>query len=308
MSMDGSEEKGGGGRASSRAVWGAVLVFVPVVWGYNWVVMKKGLAYAGPFEFAAWRFLLGSALLFGIAVVLKKPLRVRPLGPVIWVGLLQTAGNTGFTMWALLGGPAGRSALLCYTMPFWVVLLGWAQLGERPSRWQAVATALAGAGLSLVFFSSGGARRDAAVLAALSGLCWATGTVLAKRLLTRERLDALTLTAWQMLFGGLALEIAALAVPGRPTLWTPYFCFALFYEVVPATVLAWFLWFALLRRMDAALASLAVLAAPVVGLLSSAAQLGERPAGLEAFGMLLILFALVITGPLALRQVQANQG
>jgi drug/metabolite transporter (DMT)-like permease len=41
-----------------------VLVCVPVFWGYNWVVMKKALDYTGPFQFAAWRFLLGSAILF----------------------------------------------------------------------------------------------------------------------------------------------------------------------------------------------------------------------------------------------------
>ena len=37
----------------------AILVFVPVAWGYNWVVMKKALAYAGPFEFSALRFAPG---------------------------------------------------------------------------------------------------------------------------------------------------------------------------------------------------------------------------------------------------------
>jgi hypothetical protein len=120
----------------------AILVFVPVAWGYNWVVMKKALAYAGPFEFSALRFVLASLCLFAVLFLLKRPIRVRPMSGVIWAGLLQTAGNFGLTMWALLTGPAGRSAVLCYTMPFWVVLIAWPLLGERPSRLQWLASAV----------------------------------------------------------------------------------------------------------------------------------------------------------------------
>ena len=92
--------------------WIAVLVCVPVFWGYNWVVMKKALAYCGPFQFAAWRYLLGSAFLFAVMAILRRPFRVRPVCSVIWIGVLQSAGNTGLNMWALLGGPVGRAALL----------------------------------------------------------------------------------------------------------------------------------------------------------------------------------------------------
>jgi len=55
---------------------------------------------------------------------------------------------------------------------------------------------------------------------------------------------------------------------------------------------------------DAAGAALAILAAPVIGMLASAAQMGERPAGLEATGLGLLLAALVLVGPLAIRQAR----
>ncbi len=313
----GDASTGRGGSAASRAMesarrvspgWIAVLVCVPVFWGYNWVVMKKALAYTGPFQFAAWRFLLGSAILFAAMAVMRRPFRVRPVSGVIWVGLLQTAANTGFAMWALLGGPAGRAALLCYTMPFWVLLMAWPLLGERPNRLQGIATGAAMAGIGLIVFASAASQRgDAAVLALLAGLTWAGGTVVARKLLTQEKCDTLALTTWQMLVGGLVLEVAALVAPGRPTAWTPSFLILLAYEVLPATALAWLLWLKLLGKVEASVAGLAILAGPVIGLASSMLEMGERPAPAEAAGMGLMVLALVLVGPVALRQLRGKR-
>jgi len=307
--LSGRGRAGAGARASGRAVWWTALAVVPVVWGYNWVVMKRALAYMGPFEFAAWRFLLGSALLFAALGATGRPLLVRPLLPIAWVGVLQTAANTALSLFALGRGPAGRAAVLCYSMPFWVVLLAWPFLGERPRPVQWLAVGAAGLGLALVLAGSAGPTpATAAVLAMLSGLCWAAGTILSKRLLARERLDLLAFTTWQMLFGGIALAAAALAAPGRPTAWTPYLLFALFYEAVPATAVAWLLWLALLGRIEASVASFAVLATPVLGLLFGAAVMGERPSGLEVGGLALLVAALALTGPVAARQAGGGPG
>ena len=295
-----------GGRR--RRPWSLVVVFVPAVWGYNWVVMKKGLAYAGPFEFAAWRYLVGAMVLLVAMGVMHRPFRIRSVGTVIWIGVLQTAGNTAFGLMALLGGPAGRSAILSYAMPFWVLLMAWPLLGERPERLQGIATVAALVGIVVVFASSTAHRpADAALYAILAGVTWAGGTVLTRRLLTREKCDPLALTTWQMLAGGVALALGALVWPGRPTDWTPAFGLILFYEVVPATALAWLFWIALLGRVDASVASLSILGSPLIGLMAGAIQLGERPAPLEATGMALILVALAIVGPVAMRQARGRR-
>ncbi len=224
--------------------------------------------------------------------------------------MLQTAGNIAFSLFALRSGPAGRTSLLCYTMPFWVVLLGWPLLRERPGRLQWAALALAAAGLGAGLRGRRRARPGtwpAAVLAICSGLSWAGGTVLARRLLVREKVDTLALTAWQMLFGGLALWAGALAFPGRPTDWSPYLVFAVLYEVLPATALAWLLWTALLKHVDAGVASLAILAAPLLGLLGerrwswASGRAGSRRSGWRCSSP-----ALLLVGPLAIRQARAG--
>jgi drug/metabolite transporter (DMT)-like permease len=291
--------------------WPAVLalVLVPFLWGYNWVVMKSALAFIGPFQFAAWRFVPAAVLMLGFMAATRRPLLVRPLGAVAWVGILQTGLNTALALLALRQGPAGRSALLCYTMPFWVVGLGWLFLRERPGRVQGVALLTAAAGMALVFAGGSGAGGNlaAAALATGSGLAWALGAVLTRRLLVRERVDTLAMAAWQNLFGGLALWVVAILVPERPATWSHYLVFAVAYEILPATAVAWLLWTALLKHVSAGVASLAILATPLLGLLASAVQLGERPRGMEAAGLVLLAAALLLVGPLAVRQARRGE-
>jgi len=290
-----------------RWAWGLVVVFVPAVWGYNWVVMKEGLAYSGPFEFGAWRFLLGAAVLLVAMAVSHRPLRVSSVSGVAWIGILQTAANTAFGLLALAGGPAGRSAILAYAMPFWVLVMSWPLLSERPDRLQWIATGGALLGIVLIFFSNTTHWRvDAAVFAILAGLAMAGGAVLTRRLLSHEGCDPLALTTWQMLAGGVVLAIAAVVVPERPIRWTPTFLLIMAYEVLPATAMAWLFWTAMLGRLDAGVASCFLLATPLIGLVTSAVQLGERPAPLEAAGMALILAGLVVVGPMALRESRSR--
>ena len=117
----------------SRGALSALLVTI-LIWAYSWVVMKQVLAYAGPFHFAALRYLLGAAVLFGALLLSRQSLRPPPLLPTLLIGLCQTAAFQGLEQWALIGGGAGHVALLAYTMPFWAVLLAWLVLGDRPTR------------------------------------------------------------------------------------------------------------------------------------------------------------------------------
>ncbi len=66
-----------GARANSTRLAFGALVVVCLIWGYNWVVMKIGLRYAGPFDFVALRNVGGTACLFLLLLVLRKPLALR---------------------------------------------------------------------------------------------------------------------------------------------------------------------------------------------------------------------------------------
>jgi len=273
----------------------AAVAAFSLIWGYNWVVMKRALAFAGPFEFAALRHVLGTAALFAVLLFSGRPLTPLAPGRTALLGLLQTGLFGALVMAALAAGGAGRSAILTYTMPFWTLAIARVALGERIRRrqWPAVLAALAG--LTLVFAGGRpGGSPTGGVLATLAGLAWAASAVLAKSMRERIEFDSLSLTAWQMLVGSIALVALALAVPERPIEWSPYLVFALAYNAVLATATAWLLWIWVLHRLTAGIAGLASLSVPVIGAAASAVELGERPGTIELAGMLLILAGLAL--------------
>ncbi|MCV2219923.1 DMT family transporter [Thauera sp. Sel9] len=272
------------------------LILLSAIWGYNWVVMKQVIQYVDPFDFSAIRTLLGAATLFLVLAGLRKPLKLAAIPRVAMLGVVQTGAFTGLIQWALVAGGAGKTAVLVYTMPFWVIPMAWWALGERIRGIQWLALVIAAGGLVLILepwamhsslFSN--------LLAVGGGLTWALSAILAKRLRRDHDFDLLALTAWQMLFGALALCIVALLLPSRPIDPTPYFYGALAFNAVFATGLAWLLWLYILQHLSAGMAGLSALGIPMIGVLAGWIELGERPSTAEFAGMLLIGGALALT-------------
>ena len=279
--------------AASR-IPAVALAAVSAVWGMNWVVMKAALTDIGALQFAAVRLWLAAFFLFGCLVAMRRRLRVARPWAVALTGLFQTGICTALTLWALAAGSAGKNAVLCYTMPFWVLLLGWWVLGEQPSRRQWWALGAAAAGLALLL--AGGVTGTLADLAATgAGLAWAIGIVLTKRLSAGQPTDPFVFSAWQSLVGAFFLGALALAFPAPPTQWSATVIFALAYNALLVYGLMWFAWFWILQRLDAGIASLGTLAVPVISVLSGAVFLGERPTPTEWTGMALIVCALLTT-------------
>ena len=188
------------------------------VWGYGWVVTKVALGYSPPLTFAALRAALSIPCLFLVLVVARRPLRPPAIGYTLVIGLLQTTAFVGLTVWALSSGGAGKVAVLTYTMPFWLLLLAWAFLGERlrGAQWLAVCVALAGLVLVVAPWRLHGLLSSALALrrrlrlggrALSSSSCCSAGA----------HVDVLSLTTWQMVFGSLPLIlVAALFAQRRP--------------------------------------------------------------------------------------------
>lgn len=281
------------------------LAVMALLWGYNWVVMKEILTYVGPFDFSALKAIFGAASLFLVLILTRRPMRIAALPRVILLGVLQTAAFSILMQLALVEGGAGKTSILVYTMPFWVIPMAWFTFGERIHGLQWAALALAGMGLVLIMdprSGSGTGSLTSSLLAVGAGLCWALATIVAKWIRRDYDLDVLALTSWQVLFGALALCIVAWMVPEKPIETTPYFYGALVYNAVVATGLAWFLWLFALKHLSAGVAGLSALGSPVVGVLSGWLQLGERPSGWELMGMLLIAAALLVISLRGLRR------
>jgi len=290
-------------RHSSQKTAILSLMVLVVIWGYNWVVMKVALRYSSSSDFAALRILVGLMGLLIVFISSRKPLlpKKEVLG-IFLTGLLQTGGFYVFSTWALVSGGVGKTVVLNYAMPFWVLLLAWFALGERLRRIQCAGVAIALAGLLFILMPFRFTRGIfSELLALLSGLSWAAGIVVAKRVQQRTELDLLSFTTWQMLFGSIPLFLCAFLITSPPIRWTAPFIATLAYSGILGGAVAWSLWFYALSRLPAGVASLGTLATPVVGVLTAWIQLGETPTFLEAVGMVLIIGALVLNSIQAIK-------
>jgi drug/metabolite transporter (DMT)-like permease len=235
---------------------------------------------------------LSAACLLLVLALTRRPLRPPPLLLTALVGVLQTSAFTGLVLAALSIGAAGKVAVLSYTMPFWLLLLAWALLGERLHGLRWLAVGLAFGGLLLVVQPWLAESLLSGVLACAGGLAWAAGALVTKLMQRRHDVDVVSLTAWQMAIGSIPLVALALFVRDGAPEWTLGFLAALAYTVLLASVLAWTLWFFALGALSAGVAGLGTLAVPAVGVLAAWLQLGERPAAAEAAGIGLILGGL----------------
>jgi len=283
------------------------LVILALIWGYNWVVMKKVLAYCGPFDFAALRTFFGALCLFAVLAWMKKPLRLVEFKTTLLLGLLQTTVFTALVMRAVVDGGAGKSAVLVYTMTFWLLILAWPLLHERihGAQWLAVVMAFAGLFFILAPWRASGSLASS-VIATTAGITWAAAVIVAKKLRSRVQLDLLSLTAWQMLLGAIVLVGITFFIPQQPIQLSGYFWFAVIYNTVLGTALAWLLWLYVLHRLPAGTAGLGSLIVPVVGVLSAWLELGEQPKEWEIAGMLLIGAALLLLSFLGMREPKVD--
>jgi drug/metabolite transporter (DMT)-like permease len=265
------------------------LFILSVTWGYTWVLAKQALAYAPPFAFAAERSIGGALALFLALKLMGRPLKLVAPGPTLAIGLFQITGFMALSTWALVEGGPGKTAVLIFTMPIWTLLLAWPILGERirGTQWLAAASTLTGLLLIIEPWNMH-TSLFSKFLGVMAALCWAIGTVLIKRLRSRQQVDLLSLTTWQMLLGAVPLILLALVVPEHPTDWSATYIGILIFMSVVSTAMCWWLWITLLDRVPAWEASLSVLGTPVVAIVSARLTLGEDFSFGEVTGILLI--------------------
>lgn len=283
----------------------AALVAMILIWGYSWVAMKIALRHAHPFDFAAMRVGIGAALLFALVVLQRRPLALSRYRMAIVLGLLQVALFVALSHFALLVAGPGRTSVLVFTMPFWMIVFANFILRERMRGAQWMAVGLAFAGLVLIVSPWNLTSLPGSLLAVAAGAVWAFAAVLSKRWPTPGA-DPLLFTAWQLLFGFIALALLAMLHPHTSVQWNAEFVLALGFSALFGTAIGWWLWTYVLSNSPAGIAGLNSLGIPVVAVLASALQLGERPPALELVGMVLIGSALALLAWLGLRDPETR--
>ncbi len=256
------------------------LAITSVGWGFNWPVTKYLLSELPPLTLRGATGVIGAALLALFAVLRGQSLKVPA---AIWPRLIL-AGTLNVAAWMVLMGlallwlRASEAALIAYTMPVWASLLAWPVLGERPTVLRSLALVMAFAGLAAIMGGNGFEASMAklpGILMVLGGsICFALGTVLAKKL--PIRLPPITAAAWQIGIGCAPILMTGLAIETSHVESITQLGWALlFYSTVIQFCVAYLAWFAALARLKASVAAIGTMAVPVIGVVASALALGE---------------------------------
>ena len=288
--------------ASGRADIGArlMLVILCFIWGVTWPLMRIALYEIPPLSMRATTAAFGALTLYLACRFQGRSLRISSAKAWLHVtiaSLLNIVAFTVFGSFAQLTAATSRVTILAYTMPIWAVLLAWPLLGERPTRMQAAALGLCGAGLAILIYPLTATAIPPGIwLALITGVSWAAGTVYMKW--ARIQADPMGVASWQVTIAFIVIAACLLIFEGRPHL-AGASAIALACTVftgVFANGVAYGLWFAIVRRLPAVTASLGVLGSPVIGVAASMLILGERPtiADFVGFGLIFAASACVL--------------
>ncbi len=274
------------------------LLFLTLAWGGSWPVVKLGVSSMPPLWFRGLGTAGGVLVLFVYACLRGISLRV-PTGKRVTMLLLAIPN---MVIWyslvtvALVSVPAGRAAILGFTMPAWVALLGLCGVGERPDRLSLLGVALALLATGLLVAGAplppGQGLAIAALLAA--AISWALGTILLRR--WPIEIDTTALTLWMLLVTAIALfALSALLERGQWAMPEAAAWWAIGYNALVVLGFGNIAWFSIARRMPPVLSGLSTMMIPVVGVFSSIVMVGEQPARYDWIALILVAGALLLS-------------
>jgi drug/metabolite transporter (DMT)-like permease len=301
--VEGVAGSGAPKRLPPRAL--AMLAVLTVVWGATWPVMKIGLLELPIFTYRSTAVLAGAIAMFVIArrmgYSLRVPVEVRI--PLITAALLYIGALGYFSSLALTLIGSGQAAIVAYTMPLWAFVFGVAILRERPSPigWLGLVAGIAGVGLLAGRGSDVLGDVPQGVAAQLAGaIVWGYAVIINKR--TRWGMPLLSVTAWQLLIGGLALAIPALGeVPSLGAVSIAAVGSVLYLGLLSQGACNW-MWFRIIEMVPASVAGMAILAVPATSLALGAVMLDEPITWVELTALGLVISALLTVMPLPRRR------
>jgi drug/metabolite transporter (DMT)-like permease len=277
------------------------LVGLTIAWGTNWPLMKVALSEIPIFTFRFLTAFGGGVLVLAVSAahgnaitLVRGEKKVAALAAIF-----NIVGWFYFTALGITLLPAGRSAVLAYTMPLFAILAAWIIRHEPITGQKGLGLGFGMAAILLLLSENLGQIGAApfGLLAILSAAAsWGIGTIIQKR---HWETPVLTLAGWQLLMGAVPLAALAFLHDTAPfERITLHGLLSMVYVILVGTVFGFWAWFTILTLASASVAAIAVLPVPMIGVLTSVLILGERAGWREILALMLITAALATVLPL----------
>ena len=281
----------------------ALVLFVCVVWAFNFLTSAFALREIPPFLFTAVRLAI-------LAVVLAAFVKPPPAGQwplLIAVALCNGFLHFGLSFWSLkLAGDIGSPAIAMQSYVPMAALLAWLWLGERFGWRTGLAIAISFAGVVVLGLDP--IVLDAPmslVLMLVSAVFLAIGTVLMRRL---SGVDMFSQQGWTAILSVLPLlATSAVLEPGgfqalREASWIGWG--GAVYSALFASLLGHGLYYVLVQRHPVAQVTPWMLLAPTLGVVLGIVFWGDRPGPRLWIGGAMVLGGVLI---IALRAKQKSR-
>ena len=289
-------DRRGGDTSLPRAGY-VLLAGLTLFWGANWPVLKFVLE-----ELPVWWFRSACVVVGGVGLLLIARLSGLSLtvpraerGPLVLCALFNVVGWHLCSAYGLSLMPAGRAAIVAFTMPLWASLLGSLVLGEALTRSKLIGLALGMAGLAVLIgpdLVDLGAAPPGAQVIIVAAVSWAARTGAIKRF--TWSVPTTSLVGWQLMVGAVPITVGAVLLEPMPELGTlgRDVWIALAYVFLFPMLFCQWAFFKTVRLFPASIAAIGTLAIPVVGVYASALMLGEVVGLREVSALALICSAL----------------
>lgn len=276
----------------------AQALLIAVIWGFNFVVIKVGVAGVPPLFLAMLRFVF---CVFPAIFFVRKP--DAPWLGLASYGIFLGVVEFGFLFTALhLGAPAGLSSLILQSQAFMTALIAAIVLRETIRGRNIAGMVIAGLGLALIMAGkqgtvSGSTRLTVPLFLMLmaAALGWAVANIIARAM---PKAGGLALTVWSSLFSPIPLLGLSLWLEGPSAIRSSMASLtwlsvaALAYLVIMSTLIGYGLWNRLIMKHGASRIAPFSLLVPVFGLAATTLVLHERITIMDGAAAVLILIGL----------------
>lgn len=284
----------------SRSLRWAGLGLVAFIWGSTWLAIKIGLEDLPPFLAAGTRFAVATGLLAALSWArgIAFPRGARLHAGLLAIGILTFIVNYGAVYWGEQYIPSGLAAVLFATYPLFVLLLAHTALAtERINARKVLGVALGLAGVALIFRADLSLVHPRAPIGALVTLLAPVAAALCSVGIKKwgHELHPYTLTLLPMAYGMVGLLAIARATEDvAAARWTPGAALSTLYLAVFGSVIAFVVYYRLLKEVEVSKLALVSYAFPVVAVALGWGVLGERLTGWMLAGALLVFAGIAL--------------
>ena len=262
-----------------RLVW----LLLCCIWGSTWLFIKIGLNDLPPITFAGIRFVIASFILLALVTARRAtfPRHRKEWLLIIVTGVMAFTCNYGLVFWGEQQVSSGLAAVLQSTIPAFGLVIAHAYLPqERMTVSKVIGVLLGVVGVAVIFSHQLRAAGKMALLGSIalvaSAFFAAWSNVLIKA--HARHIDPQVLAAGQMVCGFILLLAIGIPLEGNPFHfhWTALAIISLLYLVIVGSVIAFALYYWLVRNMDVTKTMMISLVTPVVAVIIGMLVLHEQ--------------------------------